>query len=118
MKCETCKQEPDGPIESWGHLWCPHCAQITIGKDGDVSVNFPSVGKLIPSTILTSDTKQHGGKRPGAGPKSKYTAPMVRLNARIPPSVKAQLIAEFGSVQKAVNALIIEPRLPAMEASE
>jgi hypothetical protein len=57
------------------------------------------------------DSSKRGGKRPGAGPKPKYDAPMIKLNARIPESVKAQLIDEFGGIQIAVDKLIIEPRL-------
>lgn len=50
-------------------------------------------------------------RKPGGGRKPKHGEPMVQLQARVPPAIRAQLIAEFGSVQKAVDALIIAPRM-------
>lgn len=50
-------------------------------------------------------------RKSGGGRKPKHKTAMVKLNARVPDPVKAALIAEFGSVQKAVDALIIE-RIP------
>lgn len=58
-------------------------------------------------------------RRPGAGRKSRYgNRPMVKLNARIPQRVKTLLIAEYGSVQAAVDALVIEPMMTRVASEE
>lgn len=47
---------------------------------------------------------------PGARPK--YGVRMVQISARVPPDVKQRLIDEYGTIQGAVDALLIEPHLP------
>jgi len=62
--------------------------------------------------------KQKPTRLPGAGRKPRYKTAMVRLNARVPPEVKAALIAKYGSVQAAVDALIIEPFIEKEQTNE
>jgi|GEM_PF-3011998 len=50
--------------------------------------------------------KQRGGKRPGAGRKPRYGIPKEQKTVRLPPEWVAQLIAEFGSFQDAVETLV------------
>lgn len=50
-------------------------------------------------------------RRPGGGRKPRYGSAMISLAVRVPPEVKAALVTEYGSVQAAVDVLIIEPLL-------
>ena len=58
---------------------------------------------------MTTTTKQK--RAPGAGRPSRYGEAMIGLPSRVPGSVKAKLIARFGSVQAAVDALVIRPMI-------
>lgn len=48
---------------------------------------------------------RHGGPRPGSGPKPRHGEPMVQKTVRLPQPWIAQLVAEYGSLQKAIEAL-------------
>jgi len=48
-------------------------------------------------------------RKPGRPPL--HDKAMVKLNCRVPPEVKAAMIAKYGGVQAAVDALVIEPLL-------
>lgn len=49
---------------------------------------------------------QHGGKRSGAGRPPKHGTPMKQCTIRLPEHWRDELIAEFGSLQKAIEALV------------
>ena len=51
-------------------------------------------------------SKQHGGKRSGAGRPPKHEQPMKQYTIRLPEHWREELIAEFGSLQKAVETLV------------
>lgn len=49
----------------------------------------------------------HGGARPGSGRKPKHGTRMVQKTIRLPRETLEQLEQEFGTLQKAVEALLI-----------
>lgn len=58
-RCDQCDAEVvprEGVTALWrrGHWWCIKHAR-TFRRDGVVMVDFPSGGKLVPSTILASE---------------------------------------------------------------
>lgn len=50
--------------------------------------------------------QKHGGKRPGAGRPPKHGQPMKQCTVRLPLHWRDDLIAEFGSLQKAIETLV------------
>jgi hypothetical protein len=52
-----------------------------------------------------NETTTHGGKRAGAGSKPRHGERMVQKTIRLPRGWIAQLVADFGSLQKAVETL-------------
>ena len=59
---------------------------------------------------MTETKPKRGGPRPGAGRPPKYSTPMLHASIRLPAEWQADLRAEFGSLQKAVEALVLEHR--------
>lgn len=49
---------------------------------------------------------KHGGRRSGAGRPPKHKTPMKQCTIRLPEHWREALIAEFGSLQKAVETLV------------
>ncbi len=47
----------------------------------------------------------HGGKRKGAGRKPKHGTRMVQKTIRLPREWIAKLVAEYGSLQQAIETL-------------
>lgn len=56
-------------------------------------------------TLETNPT--HGGSRPGSGRKPKHGTRMVQKTIRLPRETLEQLEQEFGTLQKAVEALLM-----------
>jgi hypothetical protein len=58
--CDKCERQiipVDGvtAIFDRGYWWCARCVQISHWDNGIPVVAFPSIGKLIPATIMSQD---------------------------------------------------------------
>jgi ribosomal protein L37AE/L43A len=56
--CETCGREVvpvEGVSAVWerGYWWCAHCVSFEY-VDGSTVVKFPSAGKLLPNSIMST----------------------------------------------------------------
>jgi hypothetical protein len=54
---------------------------------------------------MNKNKQTHGGKRKGAGRKSRFSVPMKQKTVRLPPEWIAKLEREFGTFQKAIETL-------------
>lgn len=57
MICETCEKPqisipPEDLLSQRGYLWHRPCARIIKFSDGKEFIDFPSDGKLTPTTIM------------------------------------------------------------------
>ena len=53
-----------------------------------------------------NQTKQHGGKRTGAGRKARFGIRMTQKTVRLPQEWVDKLVADYGSFQKAIETLV------------
>jgi hypothetical protein len=55
---------------------------------------------------MTAEKKQRGGKRPNAGRKPRNGVLMQQKTIRLPEAWANQLIAEYGTLQNAIETLV------------
>jgi len=72
-KCLSCGKENKNleTIQSRGYLWHVPCAKVFSYDDGTLYVDFPSDGKIEPSTIMSAPNKAFTRRVQGCGVK-KY----------------------------------------------
>ncbi len=60
-KCLSCGKENKNlkTIRSRGYLWHVDCAKVFSYSDGSLYVDFPSDGKIVPSTIMSAPNKAY-----------------------------------------------------------